>query len=305
LGSMRLLNPEARIETTNKCQAHCVFCPRDKMTRPKTTMPNEHFESLVLQCQDLGATTISLFGYGEPLLDPEISRKVQFCTDLDLDTFITTNAGLLDLDKTYELLEAGLKHIRFSFNTLKHYEEIHRGLKPLEVLRNIGNFIQINRQKYAKSCKVSMSFTLMYDDDLQNIKDTWERKVDWLEVWRPHNWGQGREYRKLTEKRKLRCPRPYNGPLQIQADGLVIPCCFLTNGELILGDTYKNTVKEILEGEAYQSLRLKHNYADLSGLPCETCDQLNIEDEKPLLYSSRDPERNIDTTSGIKFKLEE
>lgn len=275
------------------------------MTRPKVTMPNHHFESLVLQCQDLGATTVSLFGYGEPLLDPDIVSKVQFCTDLDLDTFITTNAGLLDLEMTYGLLKAGLKHIRFSFNTLKYYEEIHRGLKAIDVLRNIGNFIQINRQRFAKSCKVSMSFTLMHDDDIQNIRDTWEKKVDWLEVWKPHDWGGAKTFRPISEKRKLRCPRPYNGPLQIQADGLVIPCCFLTNAELVLGDTYKNTVKEILEGERYQWLRLKHNQADISDLPCNTCDQLNIGDENPLLYSSRDPERNIDTTSGIKFKLEE
>jgi radical SAM protein with 4Fe4S-binding SPASM domain len=302
---MKLLNPEVRIETTNRCQARCVFCPRDKLTRPLATMSDDHFQSLVLQCQDLGATTISLFGFGEPLLDPDIVRKIQFCTDLGLDTFITTNAGLLDLDMTYNILEAGLTHIRFSFSTLRYYEDIHRGLKPLDVLRNIGNFIQVNKQRFAKRCKVSMSFTVMFDENVKNIRETWESKIDWLEVWKPHNWGQGRTYRPLTDKRKLRCPRPYNGPLQIQVDGTVIPCCFLTNSELILGDTYKNTVKEILEGEAYQALRLRHNNADLSGLPCETCDQLNIEDEKPLLYSSRDPERNIDTTSGIKFKLEE
>ena len=37
---MRLANPEVRIENTNACNARCVICPREKMTRPVVTMGN-------------------------------------------------------------------------------------------------------------------------------------------------------------------------------------------------------------------------------------------------------------------------
>jgi len=39
----KLEHPEVRIETTNHCNAACVMCPREKMTRPKTTMSIDHF----------------------------------------------------------------------------------------------------------------------------------------------------------------------------------------------------------------------------------------------------------------------
>ncbi len=109
---MQLVNKEVRIETTNKCQARCEMCSHDKMTRSKVTMSNGHFRYLVLQAQELGATLISPFGFGEPLMDPEIAEKIRFCTIVGLDTFLTTNAGCLNPNMAYELLDAGLKRLR-------------------------------------------------------------------------------------------------------------------------------------------------------------------------------------------------
>jgi hypothetical protein len=43
---------------------------------------------------------------------------------------------------------------------------------------------------------------------------------------------------------------------------------------------------------------------DMTGLICEKCDQLNIEDESPLLYSSRDATRTVGKTSSTKYQME-
>jgi len=112
-----------------------------------------------------------------------------------------------------------------------------------------------------------------------------------------------KKYRERTSPHLLSCGRPEKGPIQIQWDGRLIPCCFLTDPEIVLGDAHKQSLEEILKGEAYEDLRARHRIGDFEGIPCEECDQRFILDQSPLLYSSRDPLRSINTTSSMKFHL--
>lgn len=267
-------------------------------------MPEYHFKELVLQAKDLGAETISIFGFGEPLVDKGLHKKVNFCTDNNLETFITTNGSLLYATEAFHLLDAGLSHIRFSAHGVKSvdYNRIHRGLNWDDVSRNIFNFLAI--KKRYPDCKVSLTVIPENLNEIDRIIEFWTPYVDWLEIWRPHNWTNGRKYRKIAAKKKS-CNRPFSGPVQINADGNMMVCCFDFDARLTVGNTYENTIEEILKGEAYEEIRRKHGNGDLSGLVCEKCDQLNIEDDSPLLYSNRDPERNLDTTSSTKFKIKE
>lgn len=300
---MKLINPEIRIENTNRCNANCTICPREKMIRKKCTMGFGRFRSLVMQGLNRFAETISIFGYGEPLVDDDLVRKVAYCDFMGLETFITTNASLLSVSKTNKLLNAGLSHIRFSVHGHgKNYEVVHKGLNWQVTLRNIINFIHINKKKYNSQCKVGVTVIPMNDENIEMIKVFWEPKVDYLEIWRPHNWTTGRTYRK-TEKKLQSCGRPFTGPVQIQADGKMIVCCFDFNGKLEVGDTYKNTIEEILKGDKFNRIRNKHKAGDFRGLICDSCDQLNIEEESSLIYSSRG--LNIGETSSTKFKIEE
>jgi hypothetical protein len=74
---------------------------------------------------------------------------------------------------------------------------------------------------------------------------------------------------------------------------------------MVVGDTYKNTIEEILQCDAFDEIRRKHERGDHRGLICEACDQLNIEEESPLLYSSRDETLEAGRLSSTKFKLKE
>jgi len=300
---MKLKNPEARIENTNFCQASCTICPREKMTRKKCTMPLDHFKVLVNQAKELGATTVSVFGFGEPFMDSGLAEKIEVCTLTGLDTFVTTNAGLLHTDLAKDVLRAGLKHIRFSVHGISapDYEKVHKGLNYMEVLKNIFNFITINNERFDHACKVSVT-AIPHNAKVEGIKEFWEKHIDYLELWRPHGWAGGRAYREVRKRSKT-CGRPFSGPVQIQADGQMIVCCFDFDGKIVVGDTYKESIEDILKGDKFNEIRRKHETGELEGLPCAECDQLNIEEENPLLYSSRDPDRNINTTSSTKFKI--
>jgi sulfatase maturation enzyme AslB (radical SAM superfamily) len=267
-------------------------------------MSREHFMDLTQQAKNLGATSIALLGYGEPLMDGGLIRKIRYVTNMGMDSFITTNASLLTEEKTELLLGAGLKKIRFSVHGVeKNYEKVHRNLKWETVFDNIIDFLVINEIDFNHQCTVAMSVIPMHQECPYYFRYLWENKVDELEVWRPHNWTEGRSFRH-TQRMKKTCGRPFSGPVQIQADGKMIVCCFDFNGLMEVGDTHKNTIEEILKGSAFNMVRAKHEIGNLEGLPCETCDQLNIEEESPLLYSNVDPECEVGKTSSIKFKLE-
>jgi len=302
----KLINSEVRIENTTICQAICKACPREKFTRKHMTMPYDHFVDLVCQAELLGAKAITIFGYGEPLLDKTIVEKVQFCTGRGLDTFITTNVDRLGIATSFKLLQAGLKHIRFSIHgiTPDNYEAAQPGLKHSIMMQNISNFLAINKAKFDGTCKTSVSFIPMHGETVEEIRDTWEAHVDWLEIWRPHNWTDGRDYRKV-ERRMKTCGRPINGPVQINSNGTIMVCCFDYNGKMILGDTYKDSIKDILKSPMALHIKTAHQIGSIESLPCEYCDQLNeySEEDYPLLYSNRDPNKEIGVTSSCKTRV--
>jgi radical SAM protein with 4Fe4S-binding SPASM domain len=259
-------------------------------------MSYNHFCNLVVQAYELGATDISPFGYGEPFMDKGLAEKVGFCTRMGLKTFITTNGALLDTKRAKELIDAGISHVRFSAHgTFENYEKVH-GLDFYVFMVNVLRFIELSRGKV----KIDVTAIPMHGESVDTILKFWYGMMDDIEIWKPHGWGGKKQYRKSLVK-LLTCGRPQRGPVQIQSNGTVIPCCFLMDSEIILGNTYEDSIADILGGEKYRELRRKHARGDLEGLPCKYCDQLLVLDESPLLYSSIG--NDINTTSSVKFNL--
>jgi radical SAM protein with 4Fe4S-binding SPASM domain len=280
------------------------MCPRDKLTRKLETMPFTHFRELVRQSVLLGAKTISIFGYGEPLLDQTVVKKVEYCSHMGLGSFITTNASMLNTRVSKALLKAGLRKIRFSVHGFyENYDRVHKGLNFSKVTRNITNFAAINKVNYSDQCDLNISVIQMNGENVDIIRDFWPENTFNIEVWKPHNWVDGRAYRGKTLNRKKTCGRPHLGPVQINADGEMMVCCFDYNAEMTVGNTYKNTIEEILKGRSFKIIRNRHEKGEIDGLPCESCDQLNIGDN-PLIYSSVDESCSAGKTSSTKFNLE-
>ena len=298
---------EARIETINTCNASCSICARSTMTRPIWRMSYAFLGGILPQLEKVGITKISMFGFGEPLLDTRLPVKIKKARQRHMDVTITTNGSLLDHNKANLLFQSGLNHIRFSVHGLNKatYEGVHHGLSWKGTISNILHFIWLNDNVYNHRIKTEVSVIPMHGEKVEDIRTFWEPFVDILEIWRPHNWAGARDFRKVIRKKQT-CGRPENGPLQVQSNAKVVPCCFMTNGEVILGDLHKRKVIEILNSEEYEKFREAHRTGNLDGYPCSNCDQLNeyTQEDYPLLYSSIDPKRKIGTTSVTKFNLE-
>jgi len=302
----KLINPEIRIETCNSCNGKCTFCAYNSMTRPKGTMPFNLFKKIVDEGIGMGVKMVSPFGFGEPLLDNGLTEKIEYCSSKGLDTFFTTNGSLCSYEKMHDLFLAGLTKIRFSIHGFgKHYKDVQRELEFDKVMTNFFSTLHLRDNLFPNT---TIALTMIPQDVealsgvLPYVWEVGNCSIDELEVWKPHNWGDKKECREVKNKEKKSCNRMFSGPVQVQWDGKVIPCCFLTDAEVVLGDVRKQSLKKVLTGKPYKEFQEKHRKGNLEGLPCKNCDQRNIGDS-PLLFSSIDKRRGLDKTSSLKFKL--
>ena len=83
------------VETTAKCNLYCPMCPRETHPQPKEDMTDDVFERLV---RESGSTAehMMLIGLGEPLLDPQIFERIEYCERHGISTLLSTNGTLLD-----------------------------------------------------------------------------------------------------------------------------------------------------------------------------------------------------------------
>lgn len=289
---MKLTNPEVRIETTNICNAACIMCPREKMERLEGVMEMDLFKKIVNESKALGATNVFLGGFGEPLMDPLLAERVRYVKALSMYCNFISNGSLWDSDRAREFIEAGLDEVRFSFygQTKKIYEEVHRGLNYEITRKNIHNLIELRNHMEKKTPAILVYFLILDNNRAQadTFREEWEGKADFIEIWEPHNFGDGRGFRDLNAPRKKQsCGRPKNGPLQFQYDGTFIPCCYDYAGQVILGDIREQSIPEVLRGERYEALRKAHEMEDYSNQPyCAQCDQL-MEHPDALVYTNR------------------
>src|SRR6476659_2431370 len=70
-----------QIESTNICNAKCVFCPRDDMHRDQGVMSRELFRKLVDECAALGITHVRMHNSGEAFLDRHLNKKVRYAKE--------------------------------------------------------------------------------------------------------------------------------------------------------------------------------------------------------------------------------
>jgi len=312
---INLLSPEVRYEVTDHCNATCIMCPRDKHEhgREHGIMEQELYEKSIDEVALLGAKKIVLTGFGEPMLDKKLEVKIRYAKSKGLSTYMISNGSVLNSKRARSILEAGLDEIRVSFYGMqeKSYNSVMQGLDFNKTISGMMDFINLKKELGAKT-KIQVSYLEMEEnkEDTHLFKEFWESKVDAIEIWRPHNYGDGRDYRERHESLEVKttCGRPENGPLQIAWNGEVIPCCYDYNNKIILGNAFTTPVLEILNGPKYRLLRYAHRMNKFNLFPyCDQCDQL-LPHADALIYTNRHnlpPEIAVKHTNTGLYNLSE
>ena len=139
------------VETTAKCNLYCPMCPRETHKQPKEDMSDAVFNRLIEQA---GATAehMMLIGLGEPLMDPAIYRRIEFCHRHSISTLLSTNGTLLDERHAAQLLDSPLEQITLSFDGAKKetFEFYRKGAKFERVRDNFVRFARMKKERRSK-----------------------------------------------------------------------------------------------------------------------------------------------------------
>ncbi len=241
--------------------------------------------------------------------DKDFIKKAEIAKRFGFDVLLLTNASLLSTKLFKQINEVGLESIRISFYGMNadSYKTVHNVNGDVFFERVRDTLTEICSMK--RTTKIIFTYNVVpgaNDRDVHDWIRYWEPIADLLEVWRPHNWVDGRDYRRVKPKKLDTCGRPFNGPLQVQVDGTVNICCFDYNGKLFLGDLKSQSLSEIFSSEAYRKIKKCHLTGNFegSGLICEKCDQRNHDKSDIMVYNSKfDINERVRMVSTIYNKL--
>lgn len=284
------------IEPTNRCNLKCSYCTRSKGLRTVgDDLPLEKFKSIVRELQKLSKLeSVTPTGFGEPLLWRELEDAIKFVkTDYPhTKVDITTNGTLLTEEKAISLLNAGLDNITISINAAnrERYIELNRADKFEVVKNNTEFFLNLLRKtpRYKIAVVVQLLGATHTEEEVNNFKKFWISllpKNGRLQIHRLFNWGGSIESDRQTIEDKLhschikeRRPCPLiQGGCVIAQNGNMVACCtalgYDNPGALILGNVFLQSIKEILNGQARNQLKLINQRGEIHKISlCANCD---------------------------------
>jgi hypothetical protein len=260
-----------QIESTNICNAKCVFCPRDEMHRRQGIMTVELFRKIVDECVELGITHVRMHNYGEAFIDRQLVEKVRYAKQKGIrEVGVISNGSLITEAVARGMVEAGLDAINISVDAAgkEVFETTRVGLKYDKVIANIERLVRIRAESGKRRPKLILSFVRQNNTaDEQAFIEHWRTIADKVHVTDLHNWAGT-----LNTESDVNypCYRPW---LTFTAlwDGRVSLCCADFDGKVILGDLNTSSIREIWNAEPYREVRRQHLE---SGGPdiCRACD---------------------------------
>jgi len=165
------------IELTNRCNAYCNFCPRDK-TPQQGFIRFDVFKQAVARAKEENMV-VMLAGQGESTIHPEFERCIDHLSEQKVPFGLTTNASLLSPERSRHLLERGIMRMTFSAGDLNEdYEEVY-GLDFENTCNNIRYFTELNKKEFNGQCDIWISLVeheINYGKREQ-IKKFWEEEV--------------------------------------------------------------------------------------------------------------------------------
>jgi radical SAM protein with 4Fe4S-binding SPASM domain len=259
------------IEPTNACNLKCPMCPRTVLLNDSQKsdgffigrMDMTTFKRLIDEAARIGVYSVKLNWLGEPLIHPDIVEMVSYAKSREIvDVMFNTNAVLLNKELSKKLIEAGLDRIFFSFDSSKKekYEQIRMGAKYEETLNNIKAFIEARNElgKNSPLTRVSMIFRKENQDECEDFVNLFQDIVDIIAYI---------EYRPPLEmvnegtNKNFGCCQLWQR-MFISWNGDCTVCCTDSEKEYLVGNIYKNSIKEIWKNEKYMEIRNNHKSGD-------------------------------------------
>jgi molybdenum cofactor biosynthesis enzyme MoaA len=261
------------VETTNHCNAKCVFCPNNALARDKGPMAQDLFEKIIEDCREFPLPAIEPFLQGDPFSDPQILPRLEHIRRRLPKTKLRlyTNGYGMTPKKIDQMLDLGIDHLYVSVNTLN--PEKYRAVMGIPLKRTLDNLNYLSdpiRRKRVAS-KITFRMTRLGDTTLEE-QDQFSR---YCKDKRVGHFIVGLFNYKGDINSALPVPRygcEHVNRLDILASGRITLCCMDQDGAHGWGDVRNQSVLELYQHPSARRYRELHASGRRKEIdPCGTC----------------------------------
>lgn len=253
------------IDTSSFCNLKCIMCPQHKgLERQRSSMTLDLFKKIIDQIYQ-NNPLVKLYHSGEPFLNKDIFRMIDYANSRGCKTMIHTNATLLDKEMSIKILDSPLDHISFSFDGCNPevYEKLRPGANFEKVKSQIEHFLELKKRRCTKLPYTVIEILEMKETGkfLQDFINRWkDSDVDKVNIQTYMTWLNTVDDHRPEKPEKLAyrpCDSIFNH-CSILSNGTVVPCSKDVHGRLPLGNIMETPFEKIWQGEAYTNLRKQH-----------------------------------------------
>ncbi len=285
---------EIFIDPSNICNLRCPLCPTGmrKSGRPGVKISFSEFKRIMDEFGDY-IYTVNLYNWGEPLLNPDIYKMIEYANKQSIITEINSNFNLFKESEAGKLIESGLSHLIISLDGVnqKTYEIYRKNGDFNKVINNIKILTQKKKDMNSSLPFISIQFmvTSYNENEIEQMKklgnelgidninfgqmnlDDPEKELNWL----PKNT----ELRRYTEDGKRKNYSKFCSWLWtktvINSDGSISPCCcrLAFDKSYDFGNIFTNKFRDIWNNNKYKSARklMGRNKDSKVDIPCSIC----------------------------------
>ena len=237
------------IETLNRCNNTCSFCPVNKNddTRTYHKMSFELFTTIIHKLKEINYTgSIGIYSNNEPFLDERICEFAKIAKQHlpNNHLYLYTNGILLTTDKFIEIMQY------LDRMYIDNYNDNLKLIKPVKIIYNYC------KQHPEYKDKVRIRLRLLHDVLFTRGGQAPNRKNETISS--------------LT----FGCLLPFR-QMVVRPNGCVSLCCNDALGKITMGDLNTQSIEEIWNSSAYTNIRLNllKGRENVSAL-CTNCDSL-------------------------------
>lgn len=274
------------VETGNYCPLNCALCPtgRGDGDVPKGKLSYSDFKNTLEELGDY-LIQISLYNWGEPLLNKDIFKMIRTAKSRGITTVLSTTLNPFNEKIRENLVTSGLDVLIVSLDgaSQESVEKYQRGNNFKAVLQAMESIVETkerlnsssplvqwrymvnryNEHEIPKANRISeklgivLELSKMSCDMSREIFMDPEEQFENVESWLPENERYSLyDSEKRRRKKILRndCSNLWRHAV-INWDGSVLPCCWVHDPKYSFGNAFKQDFEKIWNNEKYQSAR--------------------------------------------------
>ncbi len=230
-------------------------------------MTKEQFKEVIEKVKD-SVESVFLHIKGEPLLNKDLEDILKICEDAKLDVNITTNAFLLEEKKEILVKSNALRQLNISMhsieenklNNISQKEYVDKVIKAAKYIDKnskciisyrLWNLEEINKVEKDRCIieKLENEYGIKIVENLKGnylkLREKTYINLDTIFVWPS-----------LENKIISKCGSCYGlrSQIGVLVDGTVVPCCLDNDGDIALGNIFKESLEDILNSKRAQKI---------------------------------------------------